>query len=96
MFVAPTRVDDADGTQANPSNSIAQAVQVAGAESKVVIACSGNYDEQLTLRAGVHLCGGFGCPGAGDAPWTYHADARAVVATSARGAVLLIKDVRIT
>ncbi|HKY38435.1 MAG TPA: hypothetical protein VJN18_20975 [Polyangiaceae bacterium] len=59
VFVAPDGSDDAAGTQAAPFASLTRAVETAG--DKLVLVCSGNYDEHVSVTAGVRVFGGFAC-----------------------------------
>jgi len=94
VFVAPSGSDSAQGTREKPLKSIAAAVALAGAAraGKVVIACSATYYEALSLRTGVRLYGGFGCPET-DAPWSYHGSPLTRVAPSAPGPALSVRGV---
>ncbi len=85
-FVAPTGKDNADGSQVGPVKTIAKALELA-ADTKLVIACVGTYDEQLKLTVSARLYGGFACPGS-VSPWEYEPTEKAKVAPSNRGLAL--------
>jgi hypothetical protein len=92
IFVAPTGSDKADGTQLRPVKTISQAMALASASGKVIIACSGTFDEHLSLKAGVRLYGGFACPGE-KSPWTYQTGKRAQVTPTTTGLALEVRSV---
>ena len=87
-----TGADTAAGTRAEPLASIGAALELAAESGKVVIACNATYDERLSVTTGARLYGGFACPDS-DTPWAYEDGARAVIAPSATGPVLEIRDV---
>ena len=60
VFVAPTGDDKNAGSKDKPLASITKAVEVA-ANDKVVLVCSGIYDEHVAITAGAHIFGGFKC-----------------------------------
>ena len=92
LFVAPTGTDTAAGTRAEPLASIGAALELAAESGKVVIACNATYDERLSVTTGARLYGGFACPDS-DTPWAYEDGARAIIAPSAIGPVLEIRNV---
>lgn len=94
VFVAPQGDDVADGTRATPFRTIARAVERARESGRLVIACSGTFDERISLRDGARIYGGFACPdSATKTPWTYDARTKTIVAPSARGVALEARDV---
>ncbi len=60
VFVAPDGDDANAGSKDAPLASLTKAVEVAGG-SKLVLVCSGTYDEHVTLTAGANIFGGFKC-----------------------------------
>jgi hypothetical protein len=92
IFVAPTGSDQAAGSKAAPAKTLAKAIQLAQSEDKIVIACSGTFDEHVEITAAVKVYGGFACPGTAS-PWTYSGAARTKVAPSDAGVALTISDV---
>jgi hypothetical protein len=64
VFVAPDGDDEADGSQAAPLATLTKAVEVAAGD-KLVLVCSGTFDEHVVLAAGARIYGGFKC-----ADWT--------------------------
>lgn len=68
IFVATTGDDGAEGTQAAPVKTLAQAIQLASSKgAKAIYACTGAYAESIELPGGVSLFGGLDCM----AGWTY-------------------------
>jgi Protein of unknown function (DUF1565) len=59
IFVAPAGNDDDAGTKAAPFASLTKAVEAAA--GKLVLVCSGTYDEHVNVTAGVRAFGGFDC-----------------------------------
>jgi hypothetical protein len=64
VFVAPDGHDEGDGSQASPLATLTKAVEVAAGD-RLVLVCSGTYDEHVVVDAGVRVYGGFKC-----ADWT--------------------------
>jgi hypothetical protein len=60
VFVAPDGDDDNAGTQDAPLASLGKAVEVAAGD-KVVLVCSGSYDEHVSVTTGARIFGGFEC-----------------------------------
>ena len=93
VFVAPTGSEKAAGTRGAPLKTLGEAVELAATSGKIVIACSGTYDEAVSITTGARVYGGFACPD--DAvlePWSYQTGTRAVVA-SAAGVALEVENV---
>jgi hypothetical protein len=61
VFVSTVGDDAAAGTHDHPFKSFAKAMAVAHAANKRVYACSGDYDEAITLVDGVDVFGGVDC-----------------------------------
>jgi hypothetical protein len=60
IFVAPDGDDGNAGSKDAPLASLTKAIEVAAGD-KIVLVCSGSYDEQVTITAGAHIFGGFKC-----------------------------------
>jgi Protein of unknown function (DUF1565) len=91
VFVAPNGDDNNSGSMDAPVATITQAISLAQAAGKFVVACDGTYDEQVSISASVTLYGGFTCPGS-RAPWQAEAGGKAKVAPSVRGIALTLKS----
>jgi hypothetical protein len=64
IFVSPTGADTAVGTKSSPVRTIAKALELAGA--KRVYVCEGTYAENVEVKGGGMIAGGFAC-----ADWRY-------------------------
>lgn len=60
IFVAPDGDDGNVGSKGSPLASITKAVEVAAGD-KIILVCSGNYDEHVSITASAHVFGGFKC-----------------------------------
>ncbi|HEX9618605.1 MAG TPA: hypothetical protein VF989_00635 [Polyangiaceae bacterium] len=89
VFVAPDGDDDDDGTMSEPVATFARALELADSDGKIVIACAGEYDEQVVIDDEVHIYGGFDC----DDDWSYAPGEPSTVAPSTRGYALRIDGV---
>jgi hypothetical protein len=79
--------DDGDlGTMAEPVATFERALELA-AGAKIVVACSGTYDEHVEVSGSARIYGGFDC--AGD--WTYSAAEPSRVEPMTRGYALRIE-----
>ena len=61
VFVAPTGSDDAPGTRASPILTIGRALEVASLHHFDVLVCNGTYAENIVIRTGQHVYGGYAC-----------------------------------
>jgi hypothetical protein len=60
VFVAPDGNDENSGSQQAPLASLSRALEVAAGD-KLVLVCSGTYDEHVEVTAGARIFGGFDC-----------------------------------
>jgi hypothetical protein len=88
VFVSPDGDDDDDGTMTDPVATFARAVELATEDEKIVVACSGDYDEEVVIDAGVRVYGSFDC----DDDWAYAPDEPSVVAPGTSGFALQVRD----
>src|SRR5262245_56978801 len=88
VFVSPDGDDGNEGTKASPVSTFARALELA-ASDKVVIACSGTYDEHVQVSAGARIYGSFDC----DNGWAYAPADATVIEPSNAGYALEIRDV---
>jgi hypothetical protein len=86
VFVSPDGDDDSLGTREAPLASLTKAAEVAAGD-KVVLVCSGTYDERVTITSGARVFGGFDC-----ADWSDDPEAPLFVATDP-GAALTVDSV---
>lgn len=89
VFVSPDGKDVNAGTRSAPVATLAQALKLAGT-TRFVIACAGEFSENVAPSAGARIYGGFDCWGGGN--WRYLPGEPTVV-RPARGYPLLVKDV---
>jgi len=94
VFVAPTGHDGAAGTMADPLLKIGDAVKMAAAGAKRVLACGGTYNEQVTIDANVGgdalaLYGALDCVHG----WKWSAGTPTILAPTTPGVVLTLKGV---
>jgi hypothetical protein len=60
VFVAPSGSDDGAGSRKAPVATLTRAIELAASE-KVVLVCSGSYDEEVEVTIGARIYGGFSC-----------------------------------
>jgi hypothetical protein len=89
VFVSPDGDDDDDGTMDEPVESFARALELAAEDDKLVVACSGEYDEQIVIDDEVRIYGSFDC----EDDWTYAPGEPSVVAPGEPGYALRIDGV---
>jgi len=94
VFVAPSGHDGAAGTMADPLLKIGDAIKMAAAGAKRVLACGGTYNEQVTIDAsadtnadGLALYGGLDCIHG----WKWKAGTPTVLAPTTPGIVVTLK-----
>ena len=61
VFVAPAGKDDASGTRDAPFGSLAHAVELAVPKKLSIYVCNGTYRENLVIRSGISIYGGYDC-----------------------------------
>jgi hypothetical protein len=88
VFVAPDGDDRAQGTMDAPVATFERAHELTANDARIVIACSGTYDEQIRIARGVRMYGGFDCA----IGWTYEPSSPSRVSPTEPGVVLEIRD----
>ncbi len=86
IFVSPTGIDGAAGTQVAPLKSITEAVTKA-AGSKVILVCNGTFDEHVKVSGGARIYGGFACDS-----WAYQPTTVPSIAPTTTGYALEIES----
>jgi hypothetical protein len=81
VFVAPSGNATNPGTMAAPLRSLKAAMGLARTNGKIVIACNGTFDEQVSIEGASRVYGGFACPDT-PTPWQPEPTAKARVAPS--------------
>lgn len=61
VFVAPTGEDKAAGTRSAPVHSINRAIALAMVNKSAVYVCDGTYTENVFIKQGVSIYGGYNC-----------------------------------
>jgi hypothetical protein len=89
VFVAPNGDDEDNGGMDTPVATFGRALTLAKRRNKIVLACTGTYDERIQITSAARIYGGFAC----DDGWTHAPDARSRLEPSERGYVLEIRDV---
>lgn len=87
VFVSPDGDDDNAGTMDDPVQSFARAFELA--DGKNVIACSGEYDQHVTVSGAARVFGRFDC----DDDWRYAPSSPSTVAPSTAGYALHVDNV---
>jgi hypothetical protein len=92
VFVAPSGHDGAAGTMADPLLKVGDAIKMAAAGAKRVLACGGSYNEQITIDAAagadaLALYGGLDCVHG----WKWTAGTPTILAPTTPGFVLTIR-----
>jgi hypothetical protein len=83
VFVSPSGDDDGDddgGTMDAPVATFERALELAGEDEKIVIACSGEYDERVVIGNAARVYGSFDC----ENDWAYTPEEPTTIAPSAR------------
>jgi hypothetical protein len=75
-------------TTPDPVATFARAVELATEDERIVVACSGDYDEEVVIDAGFRVYGSFDC----DDDWAYAPDEPSVVAPGTSGFALQVRD----
>jgi hypothetical protein len=89
VFVAPDGDDDALGTKAAPVATFERAFELVENDARVVIACSGTYDEEVRVARGVRVYGAFDCQD----EWAYTPASPSRVEPTGPGVALEVRDV---
>jgi hypothetical protein len=89
VFVSPEGDDGDDGTMESPVATFARALELNATGTKILIACSGEYDEQVVIGDAVRVYGSFDC----DDEWTYAPTEPSIVAPSTAGLSLHVDGV---
>ena len=61
VFVASNGRDDAPGTRTNPLLTLNRALEVASPHRFAVLVCNGTYAENVVIRSGQRIYGGYAC-----------------------------------
>jgi hypothetical protein len=89
VFVAPNGDDENAGTMAAPVGTFGRALELAARDQKIVIACSGEYEEALRITTqSARIYGGFACTEG----WRHEPEARSRVVPADTGFALEIRN----
>ncbi|WP_437685772.1 hypothetical protein [Sorangium sp. So ce176] len=89
IFANATAAPGGNGTKARPYASLAEAILIANATGKRVLACArGAFQESVTVNGAVEVIGGFDC-GTG---WTWNEEARSTIEGPADQVALTLSE----